>query len=83
MEVNTISNEVEKEDYNTCPYGGMIELNDKEKNTMPKTRCPKNVFTDEKEENTKLVTPKTETSYNVRTTHPQKLGLHLICLTQR
>jgi len=57
------------------PNGGMIELNNKEKNMMPKTPCPKDVLTDEEEENIELVTPKTETNYNVRTTHLEKLRL--------
>ncbi len=49
MEANTISNEMEEEDYETCPNGGMTQLNDKEDNTMPKTPCPKDVLIDEEE----------------------------------
>jgi hypothetical protein len=30
VEVNIISNEVEEEDYKTCPNGGMTELDDEE-----------------------------------------------------
>jgi hypothetical protein len=59
VEVKIINNEVEKEDNNTCPDGGMIELDDKEKNMMPKTPCPEDVLIDEEEEGIKLVTPKT------------------------
>ncbi len=59
VEVNIINNEVEKEDYKTCPNGGMIESDDKEENMMPKTPCPKDVLTDEEKEGIKFVTPKT------------------------
>jgi hypothetical protein len=43
VEVNIISNEVEEDDCKTCPYGGMMKLDDEEKKhgaqgTMPK-RC--------------------------------------------
>jgi hypothetical protein len=40
VEVNTISSEMEEEDYKTCLDGGMTKLNDKEESTMPKTPCP-------------------------------------------
>jgi hypothetical protein len=39
MEASTISSKVEEEDYETYPYGRMTELDDEEKNTMPKRCC--------------------------------------------
>jgi hypothetical protein len=59
MEVNMISSKVEEENYATYPYGIMTMSDDEEKNTVLETPCPKDVVTDEKEEGTKLVTPKT------------------------
>ncbi len=59
LEVNIINNEVEKEEYKTCLNGGMIELDDKEENTMPKTPCQEDVLTNEEEESIKPATPKT------------------------
>jgi hypothetical protein len=38
VEANTINNEMEEEDFETCPYGKMMESDDKEENTMPR-RC--------------------------------------------
>ncbi len=54
-----ISSKVEEENYATYPYGIMTMSDDEEKNTVLETPCPKDVVTDEKEEGTKLVTPKT------------------------
>jgi hypothetical protein len=36
LEANIINNEVEEEDCETCPYGGMTKSDDEEENIMPK-----------------------------------------------
>ncbi len=41
---------------------------------MPKTPCPKDVMTDEEEENIELVTPKTEMGYNDVSNTTRKIG---------
>jgi hypothetical protein len=49
VEANTINSEVEEEDCETCPNGGMTKLNDEE-STVFKTLCPKDLVTYEEEE---------------------------------
>jgi hypothetical protein len=43
---------MDEEDFETCPYGKMMELDDKEENTMPETPCLEDVLMDEEEEGT-------------------------------
>jgi hypothetical protein len=64
MEVNTISNEVEEKDFTTCPNVEMMKSDDKEKNTVLETPCPKNTMANEEKESTKLVTPWTKIGFN-------------------
>ncbi len=59
MEANLINNEVEEKDSIACPHGKMKESDDREKNIMLKTQCPKTTMKDEEEENMELVTPRT------------------------
>jgi hypothetical protein len=63
VEANTISSEVEEEDCETCPNGGMTKLNDEEESTMFKTPSPKNLVTYE-EEGMELATPRIKMDYN-------------------
>ncbi len=53
MEANIISSEVEEEDCETCPYGGMMESDDEEESIVPKTPCLEDVMTDEEDEGIK------------------------------
>jgi hypothetical protein len=59
IEAITISNKVEEGDYETCPYGKMMESNDEEENIVHKTPCLKDVVMDEEEEGTESTTPRT------------------------
>ncbi len=74
MEVSTISNKVEEKEYKTCLDGGMMELDDEEESTMPKTPCLEGVLTDEEKEGTKLATPRTEMCCNDASNTHKKIG---------
>ncbi len=47
VEANTISNEVEEEDFVVCPNGEMTESNDKKESSVPNTPYPKDVMSNE------------------------------------
>ncbi len=74
VEAITISNKVEEEDYETCPNGRMMELDDEEESTMFETPCLEDVVTDEEEEGMELRTPRTEMGYNDANNTPKKIG---------
>ncbi len=74
MEVNTISNEVEEEDYETCLDGGVMESDDEEKNIVPETPCLKSFLMDEEEEGMEPTTPGTETDCNDASNTPREIG---------
>jgi hypothetical protein len=74
VEVNTISNKVEEKKYKICLDGGMMELNDREESMVPKTPCLEGVLTDEEEEGTKLVTPRTKTCCNDASNTLREIG---------
>lgn len=59
IKANTISSKVEEGDYETCPYGRMMESNDEEESIVPKTPCLKDVVMDEEEEGIESATPRT------------------------
>ncbi len=50
VEANTIASKVEEEDSTTCVDAKMIELDHKQKNTMPNTQSPTENMTNEKME---------------------------------
>jgi hypothetical protein len=62
------------EEDSTCPDGEMRKLDDKEKNMMLDTPCPKDVVTNEEEEGTKLSTLKTKTDYYDANNTPREIG---------
>jgi hypothetical protein len=64
VEANTITNEVEKEDSTTCTNVGMMELDDEEKNMIPKPQSPEKNMTYEKEESLESATPRIEMGSN-------------------
>jgi hypothetical protein len=74
VKVNIISNGVEEEDFATRFDGGMMESDDEEENTVPKTPCPKNAMMDEEKEGTKLITPRTKMGSNDNSNTPRKIG---------
>ncbi len=67
VEVNIIRNEVDENDYDTCPNGRM---------TKKKTWCPRHhaQVMDEEEECTKLTTPRTKLNYNDVNNTPRGIG---------
>jgi hypothetical protein len=74
VEANTISSEVEEEDYETCPNGKMMKLNDEEESTMFKRPCPKNLVTYEEEEGMELATPRIKMDYNDASSTLKEIG---------
>jgi hypothetical protein len=71
METNTINNKVEEKDSKTCLDGEMTK-----ENMVPKTPCPKDVLTNEKEKNKELVTPRTKMGYNDVSNTTRKFGFN-------
>ncbi len=74
--MHRISNEVKEEDFATCLDGKMVKLDDKEKNTMPKTTCLENTMMDFKkeEEGMKLTTPSLKMGSNDVNNTLKKIG---------
>jgi hypothetical protein len=63
MEANTITNKVE-ENFAVCANVKMIESDDEEENTMPKTTILEDAMIDGEEEGMEPVTPTIETNSN-------------------
>jgi hypothetical protein len=74
VEANTISNEVEEEDFVVCPNGEMTKLNDKKESTVPNTPCPEDAMSNEEEESMELTIPRTKTCSNDVSNIPKKIG---------
>jgi hypothetical protein len=74
MEANTISSEVDEEDFATCPNGEMMESYDKKESMVLKTPCLENTMTDSKEEGMKSTTPRSKMGSNDVTNTPKKIG---------
>jgi hypothetical protein len=53
----------------------MMELDDDEESTVPKTPCPKNAMMNEEKEGTKLATPTIEMGFNDASNNLEKLDL--------
>ncbi len=49
MEANTINNQVEEKDFLACPNDKMTKSDDEKKNMIPETPCPKDVMTNDEE----------------------------------
>lgn len=62
------------EEDSTCPDGGMRKLDDKEKNMMLDTPCPKDAMTNKEEEGTKPITLETKMDYNDANNTPREIG---------
>ncbi len=73
MEANTISNEVEQNNFATFPNGKMTKLDDEKESTVPRTPCLKDAMIDE-EEGSELATPRIETSSNDLNNTPKEIG---------
>jgi hypothetical protein len=73
MEANTISSEVEEEDCETCPNGGMTKSDDEEENIVLETPCPKNIVMDE-EEGMEPTTLRIKTGYNDASSTLKEIG---------
>jgi hypothetical protein len=75
VEANTTINEVkEGEDFGACVDGGLIELDEKDKNTMPKTQSLKENVTNEEEEGLESATPRTKRGSNDVNNKPKEVG---------
>ncbi len=64
MEANTITIKVEEEGFAASANARTMELDDENKNMIPKITMPKYAMIDDEEEGTKLATPKIEMGYN-------------------
>jgi hypothetical protein len=74
MEVNTVSSEVEEEDYETCPNGKMTKLDDEKKNIVFETPCPEDVVIDEREEGMEPMTPRIKMGCNDASNTLKEIG---------
>jgi len=74
MEANTINNKVDENDFATFSDGKMMESDDKEKNTVPRTPSLEDAMIDAEEENMELTTLKIKTNSNDLKNTPKEIG---------
>ncbi len=64
---------MEEEEFATCLDGKMTKSDDKEKNMIPKTPCPKDAMKNDEEEGTEPITPRTEIGSKVASNTPKEI----------
>jgi hypothetical protein len=74
MEANTISNEVEEDNFVTFLDGKMTKFDDEKESTVPGTPCLKDAMTNEEEKGTELATPRIEMGSNDSSSTPREIG---------